>query len=361
MKNKKTIVLAAGGTGGHVFPAMSLASELIARDCEVILIADSRSSSYSDMPKKLKVMVISSSSLSGGLVGKVKAVVKLVIGFFQARKILRQVKPYAVVGFGGYPSFPTMMAAKFTTAIKVIHEQNSILGKVNRVMASGVDKIATSFERVSGVKDSDAVKITFTGNPVRPAIKALREIVYVKPEDGGCVNILVTGGSQGAKIFSDIVPEALKMLPDAMRVRIRIDQQCRAEDIENVREIYKAAKINANLATFFDDIPSKLAATHLVIARAGASTISELTVAGRPAILIPYMYAADDHQTSNAKELAKSKAIVVLEQKSVTAGAMSETIKELLENPETLAEMAKNAFDKGVTDASERLADLVLS
>lgn len=357
---KKTIVLAAGGTGGHIFPAESLAAEVLGHGHTAVLVTDVRYKKRADTPEAMQVKTISAASPGSGVVGKCKALPGIALGFLQARKLLKLLRPSVVVGFGGYPSFPTMLAAKTLGLPMVIHEQNAVLGRVNRVIAPWTQVVATSFHSIAAIREEDRRKIVFTGNPVRQAIRAVSDLPYPVLNTGEHLQILVTGGSQGAAIFSDLVPEAIISLPDELRGRIRIDQQCRAEDIERVRQAYKEAGVNANLATFFEDMPTRLAAAHLVIARAGASTVAELCVAGRPAILIPYMYAMDDHQTANARALAEKGAAFVLHQKEVVADDIARKIKDCLLNADMLEKMAASILSEGVPDATQRLAQAVL-
>jgi UDP-N-acetylglucosamine--N-acetylmuramyl-(pentapeptide) pyrophosphoryl-undecaprenol N-acetylglucosamine transferase len=360
MKNNQTIALAAGGTGGHIFPAEALAAELLKQNHRVVLITDKRYVKHHSTPEQLEILTINSASTGGGVVGKLKSVIKICLGIAQARKILRKLKPDSVVGFGGYPSFPTMIAANSLRLRTIIHEQNSVLGRVNRLLAPSASVIATSFEEVFGVRTSDSKKIVLTGNPVRHAICSLREFAYPAFEKEEHLHILVTGGSQGATVFSEVVPQAIISLPPEIKNRIRIDQQCRKTDIDNVKAIYEQAGINADLATFFEDMPSRLAAAHLVIARAGASTIAELTIAGKPAILVPYMHAMDDHQTSNALAMEKYHAAILLEQKSITPELIAEHIRRFVEKPDYLKQMAVNSFDLGREGAVEKLAGVVI-
>lgn len=359
-EKKLTVVLAAGGTGGHIFPAEALANELTSRKHKVVLVTDARREQYTfTKQNNMDVYVVSSASPGGGIKGKIKAVPSILVGILQAVKLLKKIKPDVVVGFGGYPSFPTMIASYWLKIPSVIHEQNSVLGRVNRILSCSAKKIATSFEKVSHIKKCDQKKVVMVGNPVRPNIKAVREVSYPELKDSENLHILVTGGSQGAAIFSEIVPTAIASLPDAIKSRIRIDQQCRPEDIEKVRAIYKKENISADLASFFNDMPSRLAACHLLICRSGASTISEVTVTGRPAIFIPYMYAMDDHQTSNARALADKGAGFIVPQNIARADVIAEHIKNFFSKPDVLIQTALNAFEMGLPDADKRLADLV--
>jgi len=360
-EKKITVVLASGGTGGHIFPAEALAAELISKGNKAILISDVRYKKHSLTPDEMDVRIVNSSSTGGGLVGKVKAALTITSGIRQAMKELKSINPDVVVGFGGYPSFPTMFAAVLLKIKTVVHEQNCVMGRVNKFLSSRVDKIATSFREVKGIKKKYHDKITLTGNPVRPAIKALREFPYPDLEESDNIQILVIGGSQGASIFSKVVPDAICMLPDEFKKLIRVDQQCRKEDLQNVKDIYKENDINADLATFFEDIPSRIASSNLIIARAGASTVSEITVAGRPSILIPYKHAMDDHQTVNAKALEKRNAAVLISEDDFVPEKLSKVIKSFIDNPENLVIMAKNSHSLGKVDAVEKLTDCLVA
>jgi UDP-N-acetylglucosamine--N-acetylmuramyl-(pentapeptide) pyrophosphoryl-undecaprenol N-acetylglucosamine transferase len=354
-----TVVLASGGTGGHIFPAEALAAELIKQNHKVILLSDKRYQKHHSTPEALEVININSASLGGGIVNKLRSVIHICLGIIQAKKILKKLKPDVVVGFGGYPSFPTMIAATSLKLRTVIHEQNSVLGRVNRMLSGNVSVIATSFSEVHGIRPADEKKVILVGIPVRPAIVAIKDFPYPGIDPEGHLQLLVTGGSQGASVFSEVVPQAILLLPEEIRKRIRIDQQCRKDDIENVRKIYDEAGINAYLVTFFEDMPSRFASAHLVIARSGASTIAELTVSGRPSILVPYMFAMDDHQTANALAVEKHGAAIVVGQKVLTPEILAAHIKGFIENPDSLKQMAINAFDIGNADAVERLAKVV--
>lgn len=360
MTKKTKIMLAAGGTGGHIFPAESLAQVLIDNGHEVVFISDKRYRKYSHTPSHLEVKKIAAAPLSGGLLAKLKAVVSIFLGIAKAISIIKNEKPDVVVGFGGYPSFPTMIAAIITKHKTVIHEQNAVLGKVNRIVAPYVDVIATSFEKTSGIKEGDKKKVVMTGNPIRPAIIKLKEFDYPEIKKGDGLHILVIGGSQGANIFSQVVPNAILSLPDKIKSYIRVDQQCRQEDIIKVRELYEKDSVNVELATFFEDMPARLAAAHLVISRSGASSISELTVAGKPSILVPYMYAADDHQTANAKAIEKAGAAVLVSQENFTSEVLKEKLEELIKNPSKLSDMSVRAKAVAKDKAVDDLVRLVL-
>ncbi len=360
MTGKLNVVLAAGGTGGHIFPAESLAVELIKSGHKVTLITDKRYQKRAYTPEKMEIRTIQSASTSGGFAAKINAIMAIAIGFAQARKHIKILQADVVVGFGGYPSFPTMLAAVSLRKKTIIHEQNALMGKVNRILAPFTKLIATSFTNTQGIRKSDLAKVVLTGNPVRPAIKAIKDFPYSGIDDDGHLHILVVGGSQGTSFFSDVVPQAIMLLPENIRTKIRLDQQCRKEDLAKVKGIYDKGGINAELAPFFEDVPARLASSHIVIARAGASTLAELMVAGRPSILIPYMYAAEDHQMVNALALEKFGGAIVFSQKILTPEMLNKSILRLAENQDLLKKMAVNAFELGVPDAAERLAKLVV-
>jgi UDP-N-acetylglucosamine--N-acetylmuramyl-(pentapeptide) pyrophosphoryl-undecaprenol N-acetylglucosamine transferase len=355
------VVLAAGGTGGHMFPAEALARELLARGQRVVLVTDRRGKAFGDALPEVEVHRIRASSFGSGIMGKIRGMFELTLGAFQARRLMSRLKPAAVVGFGGYPSVPTVLLAQRAGVPTILHEQNAVLGRANRLAAPGAARIATSFASVSAVKPADAGKLVFTGNPVRPNVTAVRDLPYPALDDGGEVRLLVVGGSQGARIFSEIVPEALALLPDALKRRIRIAQQCRPEDIEAAKAAFARAGIDAELSTFFRDVPDRLAACHLAICRSGASTVAELAAVGRPALLVPYPYAMDDHQTANAQAVADAGGAWLMPQTAFTARALADRLTALLDLPATLTKAAEAAHARGATDAASRLADIVLA
>jgi UDP-N-acetylglucosamine--N-acetylmuramyl-(pentapeptide) pyrophosphoryl-undecaprenol N-acetylglucosamine transferase len=284
---------------------------------------------------------------------------ELGLGTLEARSLLRRLAPACVIGFGGYPSVPTMLAATRRRVATVLHEQNALAGRANRLLAPRVTQIATSFPTVHGLQPADAARITCTGNPVRPEIIAVREIPYRAPTN--TINLLVTGGSQGARILSNVIPDALARLPPPLKARIALMQQARPEDVERVRAAHAQSGIDAEVASFFHDMPARLASAHLVIARAGASTVSELCVAGRPAILVPFAAAADDHQTVNAQSLGEAGAAWVMSEAEFTSEALAAKLRSLLDSPQILASAATAAHQLGRPDAAARLADLVIA
>jgi UDP-N-acetylglucosamine--N-acetylmuramyl-(pentapeptide) pyrophosphoryl-undecaprenol N-acetylglucosamine transferase len=357
---KQQIVLASGGTGGHIFPARALAEELTARGFDVTLITDMRGEKYDELFPGVTILQVKSGSPSvGGLTGKIKAVGALVVGFMQARKILRRIHPLAVVGFGGYPSMPPAAAAASLGIPLVLHEQNAVLGRVNKLLAGYAQIIATSFDHTESPDNETADKMIYTGNPVRRAILPLFGKGYASPKPNGQINLLILGGSQGATILSEIIPAALASLPDDLKSRLQVTQQCRAEDIENVRNIYQENGINAVLARFFDNVAELLEGCHLAITRSGASTLSELTVAGRPSLLVPYKHAMDDHQRKNADNAVARGAARLVLQDDFTVEEVSRQLTDLLRHPDCLSVMANAATSLGEIHAAQKLADLV--
>lgn len=354
------VLLAAGGTGGHVFPAEALAAELESRGRLLALVTDPRGGSYGGTLGDVETHRIRAGGIAGkGVVARMKSVAELAFGLLQARRLMRQLKPAVAVGFGGYASVPTMLAASMAGVPSAIHEQNAILGRANRMLAGRVDRIATSFEETRGVADSDRDKCVRTGMPVRAAVAEVRDTPYPALDDSGEVQLLVTGGSQGARVLSDVVPAAMARLDPALRRRLRITQQCRSEDLERVRAAYAEAGVEAHLAKFLDDLPARLAAAHLVIARAGASTVAELTTVGRPAILVPYPHAIDDHQMLNAHAIDEAGGGWLMQEDSFDAERLAKRLESLLGLPEILRTAAASSRDVGRPNAAARLADMV--
>lgn len=356
----KLIVLTAGGTGGHVFPAEALAAELIERGYKLTLITDRRGGAYGGTLGGLETHRVRAGGVAGKkLMALLRSGPELAIGTFQSRSLLKQMQPKAVVGFGGYASVPTMLAATFGGYNTLIHEQNAVLGRANRLLAGRVNRIATSFDGTRGLPEGASGKVVMTGMPVRPAIAAARDVSYPEIKEDGEIRLLILGGSQGASILSEVIPEAIGRLDEAMRRRLKITQQCRPEDIDNARASYKGLWVNAELSSFFDNIPERLAQAHLVISRAGASSVSEIMTVGRPAILVPYPHAIDDHQSYNAHALDDVGGGWLMSQNTFTADALSERLKYLIEKPNVLARAAMCAHKAGAPDAAVKLADAV--
>ncbi len=352
-------ILAAGGTGGHMMPAYALASELIARGHRIALVTDDRGAKIGGLPDGVEVHILPAGRASGGPIGWVKSALAIVKGRGQALELIREFQPSAVVGFGGYPSLPTLLAARSAGVPTVIHEQNAVLGRVNRLLARWVDAIATAYPDVARLPTGAASKVHLVGNPVREAVLELRTMGYPPVSDDSVFRLLVTGGSQGASIFADIVPDALALMPLGFRQRLQVTQQCRPEDIDRVRASYAAHGIPADLATYIEDMPSKLNWAHLVIGRAGASTIAELTCAGRPAILVPLPIATDDHQTHNVREMVGVGGARSIQQPKFTVVELAKQMQKLALEPGALENAATRALGVGRPDATRDLADLV--
>ncbi len=353
------VVIAAGGTGGHIFPAQSLAQELAKRGRRVVLMTDDRGHNYAQAFPQAEIVTIKSATFADRrLIGKGLAVMRLGAGAFGAYRALGRLKPSVVVGFGGYPALPTMFAAARRGVPSIVHEQNAVLGRVNRWLAPAVTRIASSFRRLVNLDPVLESRVSVTGNPVRAAVLEQKR-AYVPPTAEGRFNLLVFGGSQGARVFSTLVPEAIGKLPEALRKRLDLTQQCRPEDLNAALKRYAAMGLKPTIAPFFADMGQRLAAAHLVIARAGASTVTELCVIGRPAILVPYPFAMDDHQTANAREMADAGAAWAFVEKTLTAEALAERIADLARNPTLLEAAAAKALSLGRSDAAAGLADLV--
>lgn len=365
MTRPKHFVLAAGGTGGHMVPAAALAEELTKRGHRVALVSDARGVRFPGLfpngENAVQTHVIPAGRFSGGPLGWLKAARQMQQGRAMAAELYRAFKPAAVIGFGGYPAYPALSAA-FAAGIRTaVHEQNAVLGRVNRLVAGRVDAIATSYPDTERLKPRHAAKAHMVGNPVRESVLALRAKPYPLLEEESIFRVLVTGGSQGASILSKVVPEGLSMLPVAFRRRLQVTHQARIEDIDAAREKYASLDIAADLATYLPDLPEQLGWSHLVIARAGASTISELTAAGRPAILVPLPSATDDHQTANARAITAAGGARTIPQDRFTPSELAKQMQKLGLDPEALQNAAGRARACGSPNAASDLADLVES
>jgi len=352
-------VLMAGGTGGHLFPAMALAQELRRRGHMIHLITDDRMTQHGDRFPAREVYVVPSATPSIRNPFKlVQAVVKIGMGVFVASKLLRQIRPDAVIGFGGYPVFPPFLAARLVGVAGILHEQNAVLGRANRALARFAALLALSFEKTK-YADGTGVEKVVTGNPVRDRVRdTAKGIVYAPLKTGQPIRLLVFGGSQGARAFADLVPPALAALPAAIRKQLRVTQQCRPEDLERVTEAYRHAKISVELAAFFDDLPERMADSHLVICRSGASTVAELAALGRPAVLIPLPGSLDGDQKNNAAFLEEAGGGWLVEQATVSPQSLATRLEGLFENPQALSTAADKAKALGQPHAVERLADM---
>lgn len=353
------VVIAAGGTGGHIFPAQSLAQELAKRGRKVVLMTDDRGHNYAQTFPQAQIVTVPSATFAGrGFVGKGLAFVRLARGAIAAYFALGRLKPSVVVGFGGYPALPTMFAAARLGLPSILHEQNAVLGRVNRWLSPNATKIAAAFQKLTHLDPVLQPLVTVTGNPVRPAVIAAAR-PYARSTGDSPFNLLVFGGSQGARVFATLVPEAIAKLPDDVRKRVSLTQQCRPEDLDAAKARYAAMGLQATLASFFTDMGERLSAAHLVISRAGASTVTELCAVGRPSILIPYPFAMDDHQSVNAGQLAAEDAAWTFKEAGLTAEQLAAKVTELAQNPVLLEGAAAKALSLGRSDAASRLADLV--
>jgi UDP-N-acetylglucosamine--N-acetylmuramyl-(pentapeptide) pyrophosphoryl-undecaprenol N-acetylglucosamine transferase len=353
------VLLAAGGTGGHLFPAQALAEVLQKRGAVVELATDTRAAHFK-FPART-VHVIPSATLRGrNPLSLARTGALLTLGTAKAWSMLGHVRPAVVVGFGGYPTVPPLMAAALRGIPTVLHEQNGVMGRANRLLAPRVTAIATGFRTLARLDPRLQGKITFTGNPVRREVIAAAATPYAAPEPGGKLRLLVFGGSQGARVMAEIVPKTIELIPATLLVRLSIVQQARAEDVDTVRAAYAKLGIEAECAPFFTDLPDRMAAAHLIISRSGASTVAELSAIGRPAILVPLPHALDQDQLANAGVLEAAGGALRIEQRDFTPERLASEIGRLAGDPSLLARMAQSAKSAGTLDAAERLADLVI-
>ncbi|KPF42421.1 undecaprenyldiphospho-muramoylpentapeptide beta-N-acetylglucosaminyltransferase [Rhizobium sp. AAP43] len=355
--SKGTILLAAGGTGGHLFPAEALAHELKRRGYGVDLVTDRRAERYAGSFPADTVHTVNSATIgSKNPVAIVKALLSLWQGYRQGRALVSKLKPKAVIGFGGYPTVPPLFAAAGLGVPTAVHEQNAVMGRANRLLASRVKAIAGGFLAPAGdYRD----KMVLTGNPVRPAVIEASNVAYQASGAGELFRLVVFGGSQGAQFFSDAIPSAIKLLPEAARQRLVVTQQARPDDRQKVVDAYAALGVSAEVEPFFTDMAARIASAHLVICRSGASTVSELAVIGRPSILVPYPYALDHDQAANAKALAAEGGAEVIAQSELSAERIALLLQDAMDAPERLAHTAAAAKSTGKPDAASLLADLV--
>ncbi|WP_028725962.1 UDP-N-acetylglucosamine--N-acetylmuramyl-(pentapeptide) pyrophosphoryl-undecaprenol N-acetylglucosamine transferase [Paracoccus zeaxanthinifaciens] len=354
---RKLALIAAGGTGGHMFPAQSLAELMLAEGWRVKLSTDTRGARYAgNFPEAVERQVVNSATTArGGVAGKLSAPFRILSGVMAARRAFRADRPEVVVGFGGYPTIPAMSAALTMGVPRMIHEQNGIMGRVNRIFAGRVQRVAC------GTWPTDlpgGVQGSHVGNPVRAAVLEHSAAPYAAPGQGA-LNLLVIGGSQGARVLSDVVPAAVAGLPDDIRARLRVSHQARAEDAERVTAAYAEAGIEAEVQPFFADVPERIAAAQLVVSRSGASSLADITVIGRPSILIPFAAAAGDHQTANAQSLAEAGAAHIHPESVLDAESLTRDIRAILTDPAQAQAMADAALSLARPDAARRLYDLV--
>ena len=355
------VLLAAGGTGGHLFPAEALAEALARRGCTIDLATDDRAERYGKRFPARQIHVIASETVrSRNPLSLARTGTIMSLALLRASLLLRRIKPAVVVGFGGYPTLAPVLAATWRRIPTIIHEQNAVMGRANTFLAPRVRAIATSFTGVLDQAPALAAKATRTGNPVRPAVIAAAAMPYPELASDGLVRLLVFGGSQGARIMSQVGPAAIARLDQALRVRLLVAQQARAEDLAEVRDAYARTGISAEVAAFFPDLPARIAAAHLVVGRSGASTVAELAAIGRPAILVPLPHALDQDQRANAAVLETAGGAIALRQDDFTPERLAAEITALAAAPGRLTAMATAAKSAGAIDAAERLADLVL-
>ena len=356
----KLILLCAGGTGGHLFPAESLSTALIKRGATIDLATDHRTAQFK-FPAR-DVHLIPSATVRGkDPLSLARTATMLARGTLKAWNVIGRIKPSVVVGFGGYPTVPPLLAASLRGVPTVLHEQNSVMGRANRLLAARVTRIATGFPTVKNVDAALQAKMTFTGNPVRPAVIAVSDTPYPTPDPSGPFNLLVFGGSQGAQVMGEVVPAAIAHMSADIRARLRIVQQARAENLEAVRATYAKLGVVADCAPFFSDLPARMGAAHLIVSRSGASTVAELSAIGRPGILVPLPHALDQDQFHNAGALEAAGGAIRIVQKDFTPDRLCSEIVALAGDPEALSAMAAAAKSLGTLDAADRLADLVMA
>ncbi|MBR3372245.1 MAG: UDP-N-acetylglucosamine--N-acetylmuramyl-(pentapeptide) pyrophosphoryl-undecaprenol N-acetylglucosamine transferase [Rhodobacteraceae bacterium] len=357
MAKPPLVLIAAGGTGGHMFPAQALAEALLARGWRVKLSTDARGARYAGgFPQAVRVDTVSAATFArGGLAAKVLVPLRLGLGILRAVAGMVLDRPRVVVGFGGYPSVPALAAAVVLRVPRMIHEQNGVLGQVNAFFAKRVTALACGTWPIQGADGVDAV---FTGNPVRAAVRERAGAGYIAPGDYP-MDLLVIGGSQGARILSDVVPGAIAALPEGVKRNLTVAHQAREEDIARVIAAYEVGGVRAEVAPFFSDIPRRLSECQLVISRAGASSVADISVIGRPSVLVPYAAATGNHQAANAKMLSRVDAAVVFPESQFNVAALTESLISILSNPKAADAMARAALSAGRADATEHLVALV--
>jgi len=354
--SKGNVLLCAGGTGGHLFPAEAVAHEMIARGYTVHLAADDRVRKFADTFPAVQIHEIKSATLgSKNPIALAKTFTALFTGYRQSQKMLQEIKPVVAAGFGGYPTVPPLFASTRVGIPTLVHEANAVLGRANKMLSNYVNKVAIGFGEISNVSDA----VTVTGNPVRPDIIKASSKAYPSRKAKDPFNLLVFGGSQGAAFFSECLPEACKQLDGDIASRLRIVQQARPEDKEAVITAYETLGIEAEVDSFFSNMHEHLANAHLVISRAGASTVSELAVVGRPSILVPYPHALDHDQANNAASVSAEGGATLFQQSALTAQVMADELVAAISNPKKLALAAKNAKKTGRPDAAKALADML--
>ena len=357
--SQRTLLLSAGGTGGHLFPAQALAQEMRQRGWTIHLATDERAEQYSDSFPADEIHIVPSATIRGkNPIALAKTFFQLLKGYLKARGLLKNISADVVVGFGGYPTVPPLLAASHMGVPTILHEQNAVMGRANRFLASRVKAVATGFLQQGDISAGFA-PVTVTGNPLRQNAHEAAKTPFDVPRMNGVFNLLVFGGSQGAHFFSEVIPKALKLLSDDQLYRLRLVMQARPEDSARVRGDFVGMEVAADVDSFFTDMPDRIAKSHLVICRSGASSVSELALIGRPSILVPLPGALDDDQGANAAMLEEAGGATLVRQRDLTAEKLAELIKDAMERPEMLAKQAQCAKNTAVPDAAQRLANLV--
>ncbi|MBP7242096.1 UDP-N-acetylglucosamine--N-acetylmuramyl-(pentapeptide) pyrophosphoryl-undecaprenol N-acetylglucosamine transferase [Amaricoccus sp.] len=351
------LVIAAGGTGGHMFPAQALAEEMLARGWRVKLATDARGARYAGgFPQAVERQVTAAGTFAqGSWLARIAAPFAIAWGTISTLWSMRRDRPACVAGFGGYPALPAMIAAAILGTPRLIHEQNGVLGRVNRSFATRVDAVVCGVWPTPLPEDARAFHL---GNPVREEVLAQADAPYLPPGDHP-MGLLVIGGSQGAGVFARVVPSAIALLPEEMRARLRLSQQVRPEDMARVQDAYAEMGVAADLRGFFEDVPQRLAEATLVVSRAGAGSIADITVIGRPSILVPYPFAADDHQAANAAGLVQAGGAFMIREDELTPETLAGHVAAILSDPEGAEAMAEASRGRGRPDAAAELAELV--
>jgi len=355
----RPILLCAGGTGGHLFPGESLAIALQKRGVKVELATDKRTAQFK-FPADAVHLITSATVKGRNPIALARTVAALGYGTGEALALIGRIRPAAVVGFGGYPTVPPLLAAYLGRVPTILHEQNGVMGRANRLLAARVTAIATGFPSLKNLEPRLQAKVTFTGNPVRPQVLEAAGVPYPAPETSGSLHLLVFGGSQGARVMSEVVPAAVGRLDPALRGSLRVVQQARGEDLDKVRKDYAQLGVQAECDAFFSDLPARIAAAHLIVSRSGASTVAELSAIGRPGLLVPLPHALDQDQLANATALEKAGGAVTIVQPDFTPERLASELTRLAADPARLSAMAAGAKSAGTLDAAERLADLVM-
>lgn len=359
---RKLVLVAAGGTGGHLFPAAAFAEAMLKRNWRVVLMTDIRGRRYAEnFPAEAVIDVPAATFSLRNPLRAMSGAFRVVRGVIAAQRHFRRLNPAVVAGFGGYPSVPALVVARAQKRPILIFQSDAVLGRVNRYFAPSASAVACGFDRLDRLPPEAAALKHVTGNPIRPAILTARDKPFPETTAGGRLTLLVTGGSQGARLFGDVIPQAVAHLPPELRERLDIVQQVRDEQMDDVRKTYDYAAVKAELAPFFPNMAERLASAHLVIARAGASSVTEIQAVGRAAILVPLAIAADDHQTANAEGLTGVGAADLIHEIDFTAERLAPLLRERLSDPHGLTVRAAAARAAGRTDAAEKLADLAIS